>query len=63
MKIFMAVATIGAIGLGFYENKGDFNEAVAVMLFYQIGELFPKDSRQQEQKKHSRSYGYKTGLC
>ena len=36
----MAVATVGAIGLAFYEKSGDFMEAVAVMLFYQIGELF-----------------------
>ena len=36
----MAVATVGAIGLAFYEKSGDFLEAVAVMLFYQIGELF-----------------------
>ena len=36
----MAVATVGAIVLAFYEKSGDFNEAIAVMLFYQIGELF-----------------------
>ena len=36
----MAVATIGAIGLAIYEKSGDYNEAIAVMLFYQIGELF-----------------------
>ena len=36
----MAVATLGAIGLAVYEKSGDYNEAVAVMLFYQIGELF-----------------------
>ena len=35
----MAVATVGAIGVGIWEN-GDFMEAVAVMLFYQIGEWF-----------------------
>lgn len=39
-NFLMAVATIGAIALGIYEKKGDYNEAVAVMLFYQIGELF-----------------------
>ena len=33
-NFLMAVATVGAIGLG------DFKEGVAVMLFYQIGELF-----------------------
>lgn len=37
--LLMAVATLGAIGIGLYENT-DFAEAVAVMLFYQIGEWF-----------------------
>ena len=36
----MAVATVGAIALAIYEKTGDFAEAVSVMLFYQIGELF-----------------------
>ena len=36
----MAVATVGAIALALYEKSGDYTEAVAVMLFYQIGELF-----------------------
>lgn len=35
----MAVATVGAIAVALYEN-GDYTEAIAVMLFYQIGELF-----------------------
>ena len=39
-NFLMAVATVGAIGLAFYEKSGDFLEAVAVMLFYQSGELF-----------------------
>lgn len=39
-NFLMAVATLGALGLGVYEKSGDFTEAVAVMLFYQIGELF-----------------------
>lgn len=39
-NFLMAVATLGAIALAVYEKSGDFNEAVAVMLFYQIGELF-----------------------
>ena len=38
-NFLMAVATIGAIGLALYDD-GDYTEAVAVMLFYQIGELF-----------------------
>ena len=39
-NFLMAVATLGAIALAIYEGSGDFTEAVAVMLFYQIGELF-----------------------
>ena len=39
-NFLMAVATVGAIALAVYEKSGDFGEAVAVMLFYQIGELF-----------------------
>lgn len=39
-NFLMAVATIGAIGLAVYTKSGDYNEAIAVMLFYQIGELF-----------------------
>lgn len=39
-NFLMAVATLGAIALAVYEKSTDFTEAVAVMLFYQIGELF-----------------------
>ncbi len=39
-NFLMAVATVGAIALAVYEKSGDYNEAIAVMLFYQIGELF-----------------------
>ena len=39
-NFLMAVATIGAFALALYEKSGDYNEAIAVMLFYQIGELF-----------------------
>ena len=39
-NFLMAVATIGAIALALYEGSGDYTEAVAVMLFYQIGEWF-----------------------
>ncbi len=39
-NFLMAVATLGVIGLAVYEKSFDFSEAVAVMLFYQIGELF-----------------------
>ena len=36
----MAIATVGAIALALYEQSGDYTEAIAVMLFYQIGEWF-----------------------
>ena len=36
----MVVATIGAIAVALVEQNGDYTEAIAVMLFYQIGELF-----------------------
>ena len=36
----MTVATLGAIILAVYSGSGDYTEAVAVMLFYQIGEWF-----------------------
>ena len=36
----MAFATVGAFALAVIEKSGDYNEAIAVMLFYQIGELF-----------------------
>ena len=38
-NFLMAVATVGAIIVALSEN-GDYTEAIAVMLFYQIGELF-----------------------
>ncbi len=39
-NFLMAVATVGAFALAIYEKSGDYNEAIAVMLFYQIGEFF-----------------------
>ena len=39
-NFLMSVASLGAFGLGIYEGNGDYNEAIAVMLFYQVGELF-----------------------
>ena len=39
-SFLMAVATIGAIAVALYEQSGDYTEAIAVMLFYQVGELF-----------------------
>ena len=39
-NFLMALATVDAFGLAVYEKSGDYNEAIAVMLFYQIGELF-----------------------
>ena len=39
-NFLMAAATVGAFALAIYSGSGDYNEAIAVMLFYQIGELF-----------------------
>lgn len=39
-NFLMTVATLGAIAIALYDNTGDYTEAVAVMLFYQIGEWF-----------------------
>lgn len=39
-NFLMAIATVGAIVIELVEKSGDYTEAVAVMLFYQIGELF-----------------------
>ena len=39
-SFLMAIATIGAFALALYEQSGDYTEAIAVMLFYQIGEWF-----------------------
>ena len=39
-NFLIAMATVGAIALALYDQSGDYTEAVAVMLFYQIGEWF-----------------------
>ena len=39
-NFLMAVATLGAVVLALVSGSGDYTEAVAVMLFYQVGELF-----------------------
>ncbi|MBQ8580099.1 MAG: cadmium-translocating P-type ATPase [Oscillospiraceae bacterium] len=39
-NFLMAIATVGAFALAIYSRSGDYLEAIAVMLFYQTGELF-----------------------
>lgn len=39
-NFLMTIATVGAFALAIYSKSGDYNEAIAVMLFYQVGELF-----------------------
>ncbi|MBO7669688.1 MAG: heavy metal translocating P-type ATPase [Oscillospiraceae bacterium] len=39
-NFLMAVATIGAMAIALINRNGDYTEAIAVMLFYQVGELF-----------------------
>ena len=52
----MMVATVGAFGVQ------EFSEAVAVMLFYQVGELF-QSYASQIQTVHLRDDGYLSGIC
>lgn len=39
-NFLMTVATLGALSLALYSHSGDYLEAIAVMLFYQVGEFF-----------------------
>jgi len=39
-NFLMAIATIGAFALAVYDGSGDYNEGIAVMFFFKIGELF-----------------------
>ena len=52
----MAVATVGAFALG------DYVEGCAVIIFYQIGELFPERGRGQEPPEHFQPDGYSPRL-
>lgn len=56
-NLLMAVATVGAMVLG------DYPEAVSVMLFYQIGELFESYAVGRSPEKHRRPDGYPPGFC
>lgn len=38
--VLMTIATLGAFALAIYERSGEYMEAIAVMLFYQVGEWF-----------------------
>ena len=52
-NFLMAIATIGAFALAIYEKSGDYLEAIAVMLFYQIGELFQSMAIRKSRKNIS----------
>ena len=39
-NFLMAVATVGVIALALIKKNGDYTDGIAVMLFYQVGELF-----------------------
>lgn len=52
-NFLMAVATIGAFVLAIYSKSEDYNEAIAVMLFYQIGELFQSYAVRKSRKNIS----------
>lgn len=53
----MAVATVGAIVIGLTDS-GDYTEAIAVMLFYQIGELFQSYAVGRSRQEYQRTHGY-----
>ena len=52
-NFLMSVATVGAFALAIYSGSGDYNEAIAVMLFYQIGELFQSYAEGRSRKNIS----------
>ena len=52
-NFLMAISTVGAFALAIYEKSGDYNEAIAVMLFYQIGELFQSYAVRKSRKNIS----------
>ena len=54
-NFLMAVATLGALALAIYEN-GDYAEAIAVMLFYQIGEWFESYAVGKSRRNISQDY-------
>ena len=58
-NFLMTVATIGAIALAIYTRSGDYNEAIAVMLFYQVGEFF----QSYAVGKSRRNISALAGLC
>ena len=61
-SFLMAVATIGAMALAVYED-GDYTEAIAVMLFYQIGGVVSELCGGQKPSEYQRADGYPPGLC
>ena len=61
-NFLMALATLGAFFLAIWTKSGDYLEGIAVMLFYQIGELVPKLRRRQKPQKHLRADGHPPGL-
>ena len=61
-NFLMAVATVGAFALALYEKSGDYSEAIAVMLFYQVGELFQSYAVGKSRRSISGADGYPPGL-
>ncbi len=56
-NFLMAVATVGAFGCG------EYREGVAVMLFYQVGELFQSVAVRPQPPLHLRPHGHPSRLC
>lgn len=50
-NFLMAIATLGAFGLGLYSGTWEFDEAVGVMLFYRIGEYFEQKATAQSRSQ------------
>lgn len=52
-NFLMAIATVGAFVLAIYTKSGDYTEGIAVMLFYQVGELFQSCAVRKSRKSIS----------
>ena len=60
-NFLMVVATIGAFALAIVEDTGDYDEAIAVMLFFQIGEYFQAYAVGKSRKSIAALMGNRTG--
>ena len=61
-NFLMTLATLGAFFLAIWTKSGDYVEGIAVMLFYQIGELFQSYAVGRSRQNISAADGYPPGL-